>query len=732
MSVVRTASNLNQIFRFGEFEFSVRSGELRRNGEILRLQYQPQRVLLVMLEYSGDVVTRDEIRERAWPDDSIRDFDNSLRVAVTKLRQAFGDDPDNPRYIETVPRRGYRWLYPVTVHEAQSIVVGPPALAAQVNVDGQSHPLNGESAPLTSVSLKPSRRTVLLRRILLTIALWVVALAATWWLRPQPVRAEPKVLPLTTYPGLEYMPSLSPDGKRVAFAWTGANPTDPYSVYVRPIGDDRAHRLVETPAGAADGDPVWSPDGKSIYFFRRGGGESSGIYAASVGGGPARQLIATSLAGRRLRRVRFDVSPTEHTLVYPDAIPGKETAALFLLDLATLRSRQITNPPPNSEGDGDPAFSHDGKTLAFQRSILDLEQIYILPSSGGDARLLTSNFITDFIDGLAWTSDDREIIFGGSQLRRMSASKGEPSIANISDVPGPATFPAVRGDLLAYVKSAANVNIWKLDLHDLTHAAGEPSKLISSTHQQAAPSFSPDGTRIAFQSDRSGSWEIWVCDRDGSNAVQLSHFGGALTGTPRWSPDGKQIVFDSRANGVSQVYVVSADGGTPRLLTNDAAGGELPSFSHDGKWVYYSSNHNGVTGVWKLPVAGGAPQSVTSGSGIYAAESADGKYLYYCRSAIDFTIWRIPVTGGLEEQVPGLPKPFDTSHWAVVASGIYVVNGNGDLLFFQFGRNTVTTVFHEQRFLTDWSMAISPDGREIAWAQVDDTAADLMLVENFR
>jgi len=110
----------------------------------------------------------------------------------------------------------------------------------------------------------------------------------------------------------------------------------------------------------------------------------------------------------------------------------------------------------------------------------------------------------------------------------------------------------------------------------------------------------------------------------------------------------------------------------------------------------------------------------------------DGKYLYYSRSAIDFTIWRIPVTGGPEEQVPGVPKPFDTSHWAVVASGIYLVNGNGDLVFFQFGRNTVTTVFHEQRFLTDWSMAISPDGREIAWAQIDDSAADLMLVENFR
>jgi hypothetical protein len=123
---------------------------------------------------------------------------------------------------------------------------------------------------------------------------------------------------------------------------------------------------------------------------------------------------------------------------------------------------------------------------------------------------------------------------------------------------------------------------------------------------------------------------------------------------------------------------------------------------------------------------------VTSNSGIYAVESSDREYLYYSRSATDSTIWRTPLKGGPEEQVPWMPKPFDPSHWALVASGIYLVNGNGDLLFYQFDKASVTQVFHDQRFLTDWSMAISPDGHEIAWAQIDDRAADLMLVENFR
>ncbi len=135
--------------------------------------------------------------------------------------------------------------------------------------------------PITSVSLQSSRRTVLIRRIVLSMLLWIAVFAAIWFLRAQPESANPKVLPLTTYPGLEYMPSLSPDGKRIAFAWTGTNPTDPYSVYIRPISDDRARRLAETPPGAADGDPVWSADGKSIYFVRRGGRRVRNLRCAS-------------------------------------------------------------------------------------------------------------------------------------------------------------------------------------------------------------------------------------------------------------------------------------------------------------------------------------------------------------------------------------------------------------------------------------------------------------------
>ena len=730
MSTVRPPSQLNQVFLFGEFEFSVRSGELRKSSEVVGLQYQPLRVLQVLLEYSGEVVTRNEIRERAWPDDSIRDFDNSLRVAVNKLRQAFGDDPDAPQYIETVPRRGYRWLYPVTVQEVQPNVVVLESSTAPVFDEVSAPPRLTGPDSITSVALKASRRTVLLRRVGVSLALWVALLAAIWFLRPQAETPDPKVLPLATYSGLEQTPALAPDGKRVAFAWTGTNPNDPYRVYVKPVGEEAAQLVAETPPGASDGDPVWTPDGRSILFFRRNS-DATGIYQVSLGSAAERQLTAISLHGSPVKRGRFAISPQGNTVVYPSRLTGQQQIALFLLDLASLQSRQLTFPPPESEGDGDPAYSRDGKTIVFARGSPESRQVYVVPANGGDIRQLTGHGIFD-VEGLAWTLDDREILLGGQQLRRISASANGENPTAVPYLPGPVIYPFLRGDQLVYLQAWNNANIWKLELRNASRAEGEPSKLIASTRQQAAASFSPDGSQIAFQSDRSGTWEIWKSNRDGSNAVQLTHSNGPLTGTPRWSPDGRQIAFDSRTKEIPEIYVVPAEGGAPRQATNNPAGDNVPAWSHDGKWLYYSSNRDGITNIWKMPVDGGAEQRVTTNGGIYAAESPDGEYLYYSRSPTDQTLWRVLVKGGEEQLVAGAPTPFGCSHWAIGATGLYIINRNGDLVFYDFAHRQSATVIHHPELLTDWSLAVSPDQREIVWAQIDARRADLMRVENFR
>jgi Tol biopolymer transport system component len=299
----------------------------------------------------------------------------------------------------------------------------------------------------------------------------------------------------------------------------------------------------------------------------------------------------------------------------------------------------------------------------------------------------------------------------------------------IAGLPQAVLTPNVRGNRLAYAQGSWNSNIWRMDIS--AHVLLRPTQLIASTRQQAAPSYSPDGTQIAFQSNRSGYWEIWKCKRDGSDAVQLTNLQSPMAGTPRWSPDGKWIAFDSLSQGNSGIYLVTADGGVIRPLTPELSREIVPGWSRDGKWVYFSSDGDGVLNLWKISPEGGSAQQVTRGGGVYAAESMDGDYVYYSKTESDATLWRMSRSGGPEEQVIGAPVPDSTSHWAISQAGIYMIDANADLLLFEPLHRKITKLTHNPNFRTNWSMTVSPDGRELLWSQMDGTQSDLVLVDNF-
>jgi len=203
-----------------------------------------------------------------------------------------------------------------------------------------------------------------------------------------------------------------------------------------------------------------------------------------------------------------------------------------------------------------------------------------------------------------------------------------------------------------------------------------PTSLIASTRAQSGPQFSPDGKKIAFGSNRSGSPEIWICDSEGLNPTQLTSIGGPETGTPRWSPDGKQISFDSHAKGNWDIYLVSAEGGSPKCLTTGSADNNLPSWSRDGKAVYFTSNRSGDYQVWKMPADGGEAGQITKQGRFVAFESPDGKFVYYTKNRYSGTpgIWWVPVEGGEENLVYDSFKAQNFGNWAVVSDGIYLIN----------------------------------------------------------
>jgi len=252
----------------------------------------------------------------------------------------------------------------------------------------------------------------------------------------------------------------------------------------------------------------------------------------------------------------------------------------------------------------------------------------------------------------------------------------------------------------------------------------------SSAYAQSEPQYSPDGRKIAFQSNRSGNQEVWTCDADGSNCQQITHFEGPMCGTPRWSPDGRWLALDSRAEGQAEIYVVAADGGKPRRITNHPRGDLIPGWSHDGFWVYFASDRSGQYQLWKTPKDGGEPVQVTRFGGYYAIESPDGKYLYYSKFSQP-GLFRMPAQGGEETQIPqaGLPAAAFAS-FGVTSKGVYFRPDAKTIQFLDTATGKISAVGAPDK--PGGSLCVSPDDAYVVYSQADRFSVDLMLVEGFR
>ncbi len=542
---------------------------------------------------------------------------------------------------------------------------------------------------------------------------------------------------MTSYPGDETYPCFSPDGSQIAFAWRREG-SDNHDIYVKVVGSGEPLQLTSGPP--EDVAPAWSPDGRQIAFYRRSK-DGTGIYTVSPFGGSERNLAQL---GGGLPTPRGGYAPLQlswsrdgELLAFPDQDSPEKPYSIWLLSLATGAKRRLTSPPAGWLGDGSPAFSPDGQTLAFVRvRAVGRADMYLAPAGGGEPRRLT--LADRHIDGLAWTADGREIVFSSrGDLWRVSKSGGTPQL-----VPGigGGRLPAIPrgGRRLVFARETRDTNIWRVEAPETKGAVMPATRLIASTRLDENPYFSPDGSRIAFTSSRSGSYQVWLCKSDGSNLVQLTFVsapGGAQLSS--WSPDGRNIAFNSLLKGNWDIYVISSEGGAPRQLTADAAEDAWPNWSQDGRWIYFFSNRTGVSQVWKIPAEGGTPVQVTRNGGYTATESPDGKFVYYAKDRGVNDIWRVPVEGGEEVLV----AKNQSGRWTATEKGLYYIGqangaapagGKWFIQCFDFATGRVKPVAALEKEPLGLPPAVSPDGRTFLYTQVDAHETDLMLVENFR
>ncbi|MBZ5585467.1 MAG: hypothetical protein LAQ30_25355, partial [Acidobacteriia bacterium] len=549
------------------------------------------------------------------------------------------------------------------------------------------------------------------------------------WLREQAPAGDLKSVVLTSYPGFESEPSFSPDGRKVVFIWNGEK-EDNFDIYVKQIGAAGPPlRLTVHPA--AEYSPAWSPDDHWIAFTRGLGQGKMAVMLISPLGGTERTLTETTSPPSS----GLAWTPDGKWVAFCTQDSAKDPLSIRAVSVETGEVRRLTTFATKSAVEGNlplgdyyPAFSPDGRALAFSRQMASyVFDLYLLRLTRDFKPAAEPVRITDrryaFLAGAAWTSDGRQIVYGYDLLWRVAASGRRPP-ERLPFVSPAATFPAIARTppRLAYTWFVRNANIWRLDAR-----SGERRMLIGSTYVSDAPQYSPDGRKIAFQSNRSGTVEVWTCDADGANCVQLTSFGGPQCGSPSWSPDGRFLVLDSRVEGQSEIYVMAADGGTPRRMTNQPANDMLPGWSRDGRWIYFTSDRGGKNDIWKMPSGGGEPIQVTRSGGDWALESPDGKYLYYVRPARG-PVFRMRVEGGEEAQV--LPAGVFWQ-FGVTAGGLYfLAPGQKRIEFLDAATGKVSTIATLDS--PAYRLAVSPDGAYLLWPQLDRETQDLMLVENFR
>jgi hypothetical protein len=282
---------------------------------------------------------------------------------------------------------------------------------------------------------------------------------------------------------------------------------------------------------------------------------------------------------------------------------------------------------------------------------------------------------------------------------------------------------------MAYVRSRTTIDIWRADL-----TAGQPeesaTRLIYSTRTQVLPRYSADGKRIAFQSNRSGSFDIWMTDAQGAEPDRLTSFNGPLTSAPSWCSDGRRLAFDSRLSGDSAIYIADSEARMPRKLITSRANLSRPVWSEDCRWLFAFDGNNVL---YRLASSGGPAERFTEHASTYCAVSA-GRVIFNVLESTGVVLWSKPVGGGAEAPLPGLPRIRYPDSWAATAGGIYYTDSLSQPVRVNFydlaSRSTRTLMTLKQTPVPGGGpgISVSPDRRWLLYGQPGDESSEIMLV----
>ncbi len=673
--------NGSRTIRFGAFEADLHSGEVRKSGNRIKLQDQPFKVLEILLERPGNLVTREELQTRIWPEETYGDFDHAVNVAVGKLRTALGDSADNPCFIETVPRRGYRFVATLDCVPVEA----PPEPPPPVVVPPPRRIFPAKAAVLAGL--------LILCGILLGIGIW-------FGRRTAPSRP-PDFQRLTVRHGTVYSARFAPDGHNVVYgaSWEGA----PLEVFsndlkipgVRSVGLPATHVLAVSSTGEMA--VLQGINNEFMFTFRGTLGQ------VPLSGGTPRQ-IAENVSGA-------DWAPDGKSLAIVRDLWGKQRLEFPVGHVLYETDGWISHPRISPKGDKvaflDHATHDDDRGVV---SVVDLT---------GKKKVLSTGWESE--EGLAWSPNGSEVWFSATQAglqRRIYAVNlaGRQRLA--FSALGGVTLQDIAPDgrlLLTRDEQRAGIRVmapdatrerdlswldWSLPvdisrdgntlLFDEQGEEGGPTYTVAERDMRGSPpiplgegmagDFSPDGkwaiTTVAYTQLEllpTGAGTIRHIERDGIQ--QYRHM-------IHWLPDGKQVLFSGNEAGHAvRCYIQNIDGGKPRPVTPE--GVSMCQVSPDGKLIAGMD----ATSMKLYPLDGGTPRPITGlQPGEFFDWTSDPRFGYvYERKTAPVKIYRLNLQNGQRQLFKEIDPAdetglYDMSHLMMSADGRAYVYGYTRLL----------------------------------------------------